>query len=173
MNTIVNYILLLSSRPMIFKIIFGGIIFNKAPDPEKPPLNPWIEKLMEFYHIWPPMQWITSLIGLFILYGITGYFYNKWLSRTIRGHWLSIWARVWLIVWDLLLNLGLGLYYMDYRDTILGHIMMKCPIAISPVIFVMELLCVSGYYFYNYYLPFMPKWINFWEKRKRKKKSQL
>ena len=49
---------------------------------------------------------------------------------------------------DLLLNLGLGLYYMHYRDTLMGMIMLRCPIAISPVIFVVEMICVYMYYLF-------------------------
>lgn len=39
---------------------------------------------------------------------------------------------------DLALNLGLGIYYMDMRDTFMGEIMFRCPIAISPLIFFIE-----------------------------------
>jgi len=104
----------------------------------------WRKTLLDFYHIWPLTQWITSLITLILLYWITGYLYNKWLSA--RGGWLNFKMRVWLIISDLLINLSLGLYYMHYRDTLMGGIMLKCPIAISPIIFLLELICVYMYY---------------------------
>jgi hypothetical protein len=57
--------------------------------------------------------------------------------------------RVGLIISDLSLNLGLGMYYMDHRDTFMGQFMLKCPVAISPFIFLLELLCVYLYYRYG------------------------
>ena len=119
-----------------------------------------IADLKEFFGLWPWYQWVTSLIGLILLYSITGHIYNKWLSKTMRGHWLSWKTRAWLIFFDLFLNLGLGLYYLHLRETVMGQIMRKCPIAISPAIFVLELLCVTWYYVYYYYLPFSPRWLH-------------
>jgi hypothetical protein len=106
----------------------------------------WFENIKAFYQIWPLSQWITSLITLILLYWITGYYYNKWLSD--RGGWLTFQTRVWLIISDLVINLALGLYYMHHRNTLLGTIMLKCPIAISPVIFLCEMICVYVYYRY-------------------------
>jgi hypothetical protein len=37
---------------------------------------------------------------------------------------------------------------MNHRDTLMGQIMVTCPIAISPVIFLGELICVTLYYYY-------------------------
>jgi hypothetical protein len=37
---------------------------------------------------------------------------------------------------------------MHHRNTLLGAIMLKCPIAISPVIFLCEMICVYVYYRY-------------------------
>jgi len=104
----------------------------------------WIQDLIDFYHIWPWHQWLTSLVSLILLYWITGHFYNKWLSD--RGGWLTFKMRVWLIISDLTLNLALGIYYMHYRETLMGAIMLTCPIAISPVIFLLEMFCVYIYY---------------------------
>lgn len=98
----------------------------------------------EFYHLWPLSQWISSLVSLILLYWVTGYYYNKWLSN--KGGWLDWKMRIWLIVSDLTINLILGLYYLNHRDTVMGVIMLKCPIAISPLIFVLELTCVYIYY---------------------------
>lgn len=106
--------------------------------------NNWTKQLNEFYHIWPLGQWISSVLGLILLYWVTGYYYNKWLSE--KGGWLDSKTRIWLIVSDLLINLTLGLYYMNHRETIFGVIMLRCPIAISPFIFVLELICVYSYY---------------------------
>jgi hypothetical protein len=68
-----------------------------------------------------------------------------------------------LISFDLGLNLVLGLYYMDHRETLLGAIMMRCPIAISPAIFAMELFC-----FYLYCRYFIPKGKQYFKKPKGK-----
>ena len=100
--------------------------------------------LTEFYHLWPLSQWISSFVSLILLYWITGYYYNKWLSN--KGGWLNWKMRIWLIVSDLTINLILGLYYLNHRETVMGVIMLKCPIAISPLIFVLELTCVYIYY---------------------------
>jgi len=56
-----------------------------------------------------------------------------------------------LIFLDLGVNFALGIYYMAYRDTLLGQIMLTCPIAISPGIFIIELIC-----FYVYCRFFIP-----------------
>jgi hypothetical protein len=37
-----------------------------------------------------------------------------------------------------MINLALGVYYMGARDTFMGEIMLRCPIAISPLIFAVE-----------------------------------
>ena len=103
-----------------------------------------LQTLIDFYHIWPWHQWLLSLTSLILLYWVTGHFYNKWLSD--RGGWLDFKLRVWLIISDLVMNLALGLYYMHHRDTIMGNIMVRCPIAISPVIFILEIICVYIYY---------------------------
>jgi len=100
-------------------------------------------RLAEFYQLWPLHQWISSLVGLIVLYWITGYFYNKWLSH--HGGWLNWERRIWLIIFDFSINLILGIYYMNYRETVLGAIMLKCPIAISPLIFILELVCFYMY----------------------------
>jgi len=54
-----------------------------------------------------------------------------------------------LILADLVINLGLGIYYMQHRDTVMGAFMLQCPIAISPLIFILELICV--YLYHRYY----------------------
>jgi len=103
----------------------------------------WTTRFSEFFHLWPLQQWISSLVGLILLYWITGYYYNKWLSD--RGGWLSWERRIWLILLDFSVNLFLGIYYMNYRETVLGAMMLTCPIAISPLIFLMELICFYMY----------------------------
>lgn len=37
---------------------------------------------------------------------------------------------------------------MNHRETLIGQIMVTCPIAISPLIFIVELICVTIYYYY-------------------------
>lgn len=47
---------------------------------------------------------------------------------------------------DLLINFVLGIYYMGARDTLMGVIMFRCPIAISPLIFLIEFVVFVWYY---------------------------
>jgi hypothetical protein len=108
----------------------------------------WVELLIQFYNIWPLTQWVSSLVTLILLYWLTGYYYNKWLSE--KGGWLSWKTRSYMIVLDFITNLLLGFYYMGHRDTLMGHFMVTCPIAISPVIFLIELICVYVYHRWSY-----------------------
>lgn len=128
---------------------FGAAYHNRilliVSNPENP--RTLTIKLWEFYNIWPWHQWCTSLGLLIASYWYAGTLYNRWLSD--RGGWLSWKMRVWLIVSDLSLNLSLGVYYMDHRDTFMGQFMLKCPVAISPIIFLLELLCVYLYFRYG------------------------
>ena len=115
------------------------------------PTDPWwiwlLKQLQAFINIWPFHQWVISLASLILLYWVTSYGYNKLLSR--QGGWLTIKTRIWLILFDLGLNLVLGIYYMSHRETLMGAIMMRCPIAVSPLIFCLELLVVFFYYWYT------------------------
>lgn len=95
-------------------------------------------RLWEFFQIWPLSQWISSLVGLVLMYWIATGFYNKRLLNYNLE--MSLQFRFWMILSDLLLNLGLGLYYLGYRETLMGQLMLKCPIAVSPVIFIIELI---------------------------------
>jgi hypothetical protein len=52
-----------------------------------------------------------------------------------------------LISFDLLLNFIVGLSYMGYRDTIIGGLMLQCPIALSPFILAVELTVYALYVF--------------------------
>lgn len=104
------------------------------------PLNLINIRLLEFFNIWPIEQWISSLFGLVLMYWVATGFYNKRLKNYKLE--MSFKFRFWMILSDLLINLGLGLYYLGYRETIMGQLMLKCPIAVSPVIFVVELLVV-------------------------------
>lgn len=97
-------------------------------------------RFYEFFHIWPIQQWVSSLVGLVLMYWVATNVYNKRLVKLELG--MSIQFRFWMILSDLLLNLVLGLYYLGYRDTLMGQLMLNCPIAVSPVIFVVELLVV-------------------------------
>ena len=101
--------------------------------------NGWYEKittqLIEYKNIWDTHQWVVSLIGLFVLYAVLIILLN-WtgLTRPItRGEGFL------LISFDLLLNFIVGLSYMGYHDTIIGGLMLQCPIALSPFILAIEL----------------------------------
>jgi hypothetical protein len=78
------------------------------------------------------------------MYWVIGRWYNKKLKR--QGGWISWQTRVVMIFIDLIINLVLGIYYMGSRDTIMGEIMLRCPIAISPLIFLIEFLVFIWYY---------------------------
>jgi len=101
-------------------------------------------QLLTFINIWPIHQWIFSLITLVIMYWVIGTWYNKKLQR--QGGWISWQARLIMIFIDLMINLALGIYYMGARDTFMGEIMLRCPIAISPLIFLIEFLAFVWYY---------------------------
>jgi hypothetical protein len=136
----------------------------KVPDA---PLEVLTKKLIEFYNLWPFEQWAWSLVSLIVLYWITGHFYGIWLHDTLRrwsNRWIyiSLYMRTSLILVDLAINLSLGLHYMQHRDTIMGQIMIKCPIAVSPVIFALELLYVTLYFFYYKWVIIHPRWLDFW-----------
>jgi len=98
------------------------------------------EKLINFFNIWPLEQWVSSLVGLVLLYYFATYLYNQRLIKYDLKMVFTV--RFWMIFSDLLINLGVGLYYLEYRDTMMGMLMVKCPIAISPFIFVIEFLVV-------------------------------
>jgi len=102
------------------------------------------DQFVTFINIWPASQWIWSLITLVLMYWIIGAWYNKKLAR--QGGWISWQTRVIMIFIDLILNLALGIYYMAARDTMMGAIMLRCPIAISPLIFLIEFLVFVWYY---------------------------
>lgn len=101
--------------------------------------------LIEFFQLWPLEQWVYSLIGLVLLYWATTKIYNKRLKRKYNTE-LTVYFRVYMIVSDLLINLALGLYYLSYRETTLGQLMVSCPIAVSPLIFIVELILVIFWY---------------------------
>ena len=133
------------SKNLIQNINFG-LIFTIVSNGKKEPnwIETMISNLKTCVAIWPLHQWIFSLVALILLYALTGHYYNKWLAPA--GGWLDVKTRFWLILVDLSINLILGLYYMNYRETIMGSIMMRCPIAISPAIFLLELIAIYVYY---------------------------
>lgn len=96
------------------------------------------DRLLEFFYLWPLQQWISSLVGLIVLYAFTTSFYNKRLRR--YGLEMSFSFQAWMIFSDLFLNLIIGLYYMQHRNTILGALTITCPISLSPAIFIIELI---------------------------------
>ncbi len=54
--------------------------------------------------------------------------------------------RVILISIDIAINVVLGIIAMSYPGTLLFNIMRMCPVAISPVIFVLEFVLFICYY---------------------------
>lgn len=102
--------------------------------------NEWLIKLIDFFHLWPISQWVSSLIGLVLMYWFAIKYYNKRLIK--HKNEMSNSFMFWMIASDLLINLAVGLYYMEYRNTILGALTCQCPIAFSPFIFIIEFLIV-------------------------------
>ena len=120
------------------------------------------ESIIKFYNIWPPFQWATSLFTLVFLYWVSGYFYNKFLSQ--KGGWMSSTTRIYMIIIDLLLNFSLGIYYMNYRDTLIGTLLVQCPVFCSPFFWLMELVFFYIYYRYFYLISIKKinsEWKNF------------
>lgn len=70
---------------------------------------------------------------------------------------------IFLIVLDLLINLLIGVYYVNYPETFMGGQIVKCPIVCSPLIFILEVLLFYIYKrFYasdlhRYYKQFLEK----------------
>ena len=104
--------------------------------------------IVKFYKLWPPFQWATSLLTLILIYWATGYYYNKFLSQ--RSGWMGVKARISMISLDLLLNFILGIYYMNYRETFIGTLMIQCPVFCSPIFWLLELICFYIYYKYEW-----------------------
>jgi len=127
----------------------------------------FLDNFVDFLYIWSLEQWISSLITLFLLYGFIGYAYNKWLMPS--GGWISIRARILMIVIDLLVNFMIGIYYMQYRETLIGGFLVRCPLAISPFIFFVEFVIVVWYY--NTYT--LPKLKSFLEKQEKERTQEL
>ena len=130
----------------------------------------FLDNFVDFLYIWSLEQWVWSLITLFLLYGFIGYGYNKWLMPS--GGWISIRARILMIVIDLLLNFIIGIYYMQYRETLIGAFLVRCPLAISPLIFIIEFVIVVWYYT-TYTLPKLKSFLEKQEKERAQELSKL
>ena len=128
----------LTKKNINFQWIF---ILSACPDK-----NSIWDLLLKYYQIWPLFQWTTSLLTLILIYWISGYFYNKFLSQ--KGGWMDTKTRVFMIVIDLILNFTVGIYYMNYRDTFIGELMLQCPVFLSPLFWFIELVCFYIYYRY-------------------------
>ena len=107
-------------------------------------INDFSERFIRFVKIWPAQQWIFSLLGLVIMYWLIGSWYNKRLKK--QGGWISTQARCIMIIVDIMINIALGMLVMDSPETVLGMLMLRCPIAVSPGIFLLEYLTFIIYY---------------------------
>jgi len=120
-------------------------IYNVIPVIEKLNSNENKENLWDliirFVNIWPVSQWLWSLLSLVLIYILFSHIYNKWFAKKI-GYYMSNKLIVNLIVFDVVLNFIIGVYYMGHRDTAFGLFMLKCPIAISPFIFMIEFIII-------------------------------
>ena len=104
---------------------------------------------LQYFQLWSPFQWVTSIFTLLITYWISGYFYNKYLSK--KGGWMDWKTRVAMIGADLIANFSVGAYYMNHRDTFLGALMVQCPIFLSPCFWIFEIIC---FYIYCRYISY-------------------
>lgn len=107
-------------------------------------ISDFSERFIRFVKIWPAQQWILSLLGLVIMYWLIGSWYNKRLKK--QGGWISTQARCVMIIVDIMINIALGMLVMDSPETVLGMLMLRCPIAVSPGIFLLEYLTFIIYY---------------------------
>jgi hypothetical protein len=130
----------------------------------------FLDNFVDFLYLWSLEQWIWSLITLFLLYGFIGYAYNKWLMPS--GGWISVRARILMVVIDLLVNFIIGIYYMQYRETLIGAFLVRCPLAISPLIFIIEFVIVIWYY-KTYTLPKLKSFLEKQEKERTQEISKL
>ena len=102
--------------------------------------------LVSYFQIWSLTQWVSSIVTLILMYWVSGYFYNKFLSS--KGGWMDTKTRVIMIAFDLLVNFSLGIVCMNYRETFIGALMIKCPVFFSPLFWCVELICFYAYYRY-------------------------
>ena len=102
--------------------------------------------LVNYFEIWSLTQWVSSIFTLVLMYWVSGYFYNKFLSN--KGGWMDTKTRIIMIVFDLLVNFSLGIVCMNYRETLIGALMIKCPVFFSPLFWFVELICFYIYYRY-------------------------
>jgi hypothetical protein len=135
---------MIKSNPILFPSPLMGIFFVTKSVKSEFTWESILDLFVDFLKIWPLTQWIFSLFTLLFLYIWLGKIYNRKLQAS--GGWISAKTRIGMIVLDLTLNLVIGMYYMAHRDSFIGIFMMRCPIAISPIIFVIEFVIVSWYY---------------------------
>lgn len=122
-----------------------GPIFLQSSVPNDPTfVQKVVKNFWTLIYLWPASQWVLSLASLVLMYWLIGSWYNKRLEKI--GGWISWQTRVYMIAIDLALNLCLGLYYVDMRDTLMGQLMCRCPIAVSPAIFFLEFVAFAIYY---------------------------
>jgi hypothetical protein len=132
------------SNPILFPSPLMGIFLVTKSVKSESTWESILDLFIDFLKIWPLTQWIFSLFTLLVLYIWLGKVYNRKLQ--VSGGWISAKTRIGMILLDLTLNLVIGMYYMAHRDSLIGVFMMRCPIAISPIIFVLEFVVVSWYY---------------------------
>ena len=77
------------------------------------------------------------------------YFFNGICQKYTGRIWLSKQGRCGVIFVDLSTNLLIGMYYMNYPETVMGQFMSMCPIALSPFILAFELTLLFLYCYLN------------------------
>lgn len=138
MKKIKNENFLYSFSPICILIITNLIYHTNGSKPTAT-VN---DLMIKYFSIWTFDQWIYSLISLVIIYFVAGKIFNKYCSKKIDWKNLSTATILLLIGFDLVLNFAIGIYYMSYRETALGQLMLSCPIAVSPFIFAIELVLI-------------------------------
>ena len=125
------------------------IFFLTSSSSPKKPTSFWAD-VIQYFEIWSFFQWTTSLVTLIFGYWATGYLYNKILSK--KGGWMDAKTRIIMIIVDLILNFIFGIYFMGHRDTVIGQLVLHCPVFFSPFFWIVELICFYLYSRYNFSL---------------------
>lgn len=110
-----------------------------------------------FFNTWSLQQWIWTIIAVIILYFILFKLYNL-IVRAIcyQTQWhpyvFSNKIICWIIIFDVGLNFIIGIIFMlpFLQNTALALFLLKCPIALSPFILVIELILLFFYVCINY-----------------------
>ena len=123
--------------PASFKYLHAGYGYFKIPFIRMGTL------FWTFLNTWSLQQWVLSIVGLVAFYIVVYTLIN-------RSRWANVMGKltrnniIFLMLSDFAINLVIGMIcmYPTLRNTWFGSFMSQCPIAISPIIFVIEISAV-------------------------------